>query len=117
MRHRVDGRKLGRKTEARIALLRTLSKQLVLHGEVETTLPKAKELKRFADKLVTDAKKKDLQHIRLIERELSDRELVKKLTDEIAPKFAEVEGGYTTVLRTGFRKGDGAPTAIVRWSK
>ncbi|WP_018963267.1 50S ribosomal protein L17 [Coprothermobacter platensis] len=117
MRHKVDGRKLGRKTEARMALLRTLSKQLVLYGQVETTLPKAKELKRFADKLVTDAKAKDLQHIRLIERQLADRELVHKLTEEIAPRFSEVNGGYTSLLKTGFRKGDGAPTAIVRWSK
>lgn len=117
MKHRVDGRKLGRKTEARIALLRTLSKQLVIHGEVETTLPKAKELKRFADKLVTHAKSKELHDIRLVEKHLGDRELVKKLTDEIAPRFADVNGGYTTVLKTGFRKGDGAPTAVVRWSK
>lgn len=117
MKHRIDRRKLGRKTQARIALLRTLARQLVEHGQLETTLPKAKELKRFAERLVSYAKAGDLHHIRLLERHLGDRELVKKMTDEIGPRFEGVKGGYVTLLKSGFRRGDGAPTAVVRWSK
>ncbi len=122
MRHNVAHRKLGRVTEHRLALLRNLATALLRHEHIETTLPKAKELRPFVERLITVAKRgvaagaadsKVLNARRLVLKDLQDREVVSKLFDSLAPRFAERPGGYTRILKTGFRRGDGADTALV----
>ena len=122
MRHNVAHRKLGRVTEHRLALLRNLATALLRHEHIETTLPKAKELRPFVERLITVAKRgvaagaadsKILNARRLVLKDLQDREVVSKLFDSLAPRFAERPGGYTRILKTGFRRGDGADTALV----
>jgi large subunit ribosomal protein L17 len=122
MRHNVGHRKLGRVTEHRIAMLRNQAMALLRHEQIETTLPKAKELRPFVERLITIAKRgvasgeengKALHARRLVLAELPDKGVVAKLFDTIAPRFAERPGGYTRILRVGFRRGDAAEVAHV----
>jgi large subunit ribosomal protein L17 len=120
--HNVAHRKLGRLTEHRIALLRNQATALLRHEKIETTMPKAKELRPFVERLITiakrgvkagDAKGGTLHARRMVLMEIQDREIVGKLFDTIAPRFAERPGGYTRILRVGFRRGDAAEVAHV----
>jgi len=121
MRHRVGQRKLGRVTEHRIAMLRNQAHALLQHGHIETTVPKAKELRPFVERLITIAKRavvdgsaaKALTARREILRDIPDRDIVAKLFTEIAPKYASRPGGYTRLLRVGYRQGDAAELALV----
>lgn len=122
MRHRVAHRKLGRVTEHRIALLRNQATALLRHERIETTVPKAKELRPFVEHLITTAKHgvaaeaepaKSLHYRRMVMRDVADRDVVAKLFDAIAPRFASRNGGYTRLLRIGYRRGDSAEVAQV----
>ncbi len=115
MRHRLQGRKFGRETDARRLMMRNLVKSMVEHGQIHTTLAKAKEMRRFVERVVTYGKKDSIHSRRLAYTVLGDRDLVKKLFEEIAPAFANRNGGYTRVLKAGFRKGDNAPMAIIQF--
>ena len=115
MRHRVGHRKLGRVTPHRMALLRNLATALFERERIRTTLMKAKELRPYAEKLITLAKRDDdrLHARRLAGRVLQDRTVMKKLFDDLGARFAARPGGYTRILRLGPRRGDGAEMAIV----
>jgi len=131
MRHRVAYRKLGRVTEHRLAMLRNQATALLLHEHVTTTVPRAKELRPFVERLITIAKRgianggnggapheeaaagRALHARRLVLQDLVDREVVSKLFDTIAPRFADRPGGYTRLLRIGYRRGDSAEMAQV----
>jgi large subunit ribosomal protein L17 len=115
MRHRVGFRKLGRITPHRIALLRNLATALFERERIRTTLMKAKELRPFAEKLITQAKRDDdrLHARRLVAREIHDVVVVRKLFDDLGARYASRPGGYTRILRLGPRRGDGAEMAIV----
>ena len=118
MRHRVGLRKLGRVTEHRIAMLRNQAEALIQHEHIETTLPKAKELRPFVERIITIAKRglagdAALHARRLVLRDIQNREVVGKLFDTIAPRFAERPGGYTRILRVGYRRGDSAEVAQI----
>ncbi|MDI3504569.1 MAG: large subunit ribosomal protein [Candidatus Cloacimonadota bacterium] len=115
MRHRLEGRKFGRETDARRLMMRNLVKSMIEHGQIHTTLAKAKEMRRFVERVVTYGKNDTVHSRRLAYSVLGDRDLVKKLFDEIAPTFANRNGGYTRVLKAGFRKGDNAPMAIIQF--
>ncbi|MCB5234798.1 MAG: 50S ribosomal protein L17 [Candidatus Cloacimonetes bacterium] len=115
MRHRVEGRKFGRETDARRLMMRNLVRSMVEHGQINTTLAKAKEMRRHVERLVTYGKKDTVHSRRLAYSVLGDRDLVKKLFDEIAPAFADRNGGYTRVIKAGFRRGDNAPMAIIQF--
>lgn len=114
MRHAVHGRKLGRTSAHRRALFRNQLASLVEHERITTTLEKAKELRPIAEKLVTQGKRGTVEARRRVRR-MIDRHLVKKLFDDIAPRFAEREGGYTRILKLGPRKGDGAEMALIEF--
>jgi len=120
MRHRNAHRKLGRVSEHRTALLRNQAMALIRHERIETTMPKAKELRPFVERLITIAKRgvaageangKSLHARRLVLAELPDKAVVGKLFESIAPRYAERPGGYTRILRVGFRRGDSAEVA------
>ncbi len=121
MRHRVAHRKLGRVTEHRIAMLRNQATALLRHEHLTTTVPRAKELRPFVERLITIAKRgvagggngRQLHARRLVLRDLPDQEIVTKLFDTIAPRFASRAGGYTRLLKIGFRRGDAAEVAQV----
>jgi large subunit ribosomal protein L17 len=117
MRHRVSHRKLGRVTEHRIAMLRNQATALLRHEHLTTTVPRAKELRPFVERLITIAKRGaangPLHARRLVMEDLQDREVVTKLFDTLAPRFESRSGGYTRLLRLGFRKGDAAEIAQV----
>jgi large subunit ribosomal protein L17 len=113
MRHGNGLRKLNRTSAHREALLRNLSQALLRHEVIKTTLPKAKELRRVAEPLITLGKKPSLANRRLAFSRLRDRELVSKLFNELGPRYASRNGGYTRVLKFGFRLGDNAPMAII----
>ena len=115
MRHRVGHRKLGRVTPHRMALLRNLATALFERERIRTTLMKAKELRPYAEKLITLARREDdrLHARRLAARALQDRTVMKKLFDDLGARFAARPGGYTRILRLGPRRGDGAEMAIV----
>src|SRR5262245_45370211 len=122
MRHRVAHRKLGRVTEHRIAMLRNQATALLRHEHLTTTVPRAKELRPFVERLITIAKRgvtagdangRVLTARRLVMRDVQDREVVSKLFDSIAPRFASRPGGYTRLLRLGYRRGDSAEVAQV----
>jgi large subunit ribosomal protein L17 len=115
MRHRVGHRKLGRVTPHRIALLRNLATALFERERIRTTLMKAKELRPYAERLITLAKRDGdgLHARRLVRRDIQDGEVVKKLFDTLGTRFATRPGGYTRILRLGPRRGDGAEMAIV----
>jgi len=122
MRHNLAYRKLGRVSEHRTALLRNQAMALIRHERIETTMPKAKELRPFVERLITIAKRgvasgdangKSLHARRLVLAELPDKAIVGKLFESIAPRYAERPGGYTRILRVGFRRGDSAEVAQV----
>lgn len=113
MRHGIKGRKLNRTSSHRRALLANLACQLIEHEQIKTTLPKAKELKRYMDKLVTLGKKGDLHARRQAAGKLYKTEAVKKLFDTLGGRYQERNGGYTRVLKCGFRYGDAAPMAFI----
>ncbi len=115
MRHRVKGRKLGRKREHRIALRRNILKSLFTYGRITTTLAKAKEFRPYAEKMITLAKVKNRHRVRRAAQLLgNDKEVVKKLFDEIGPQFVDRPGGYTRIMKLARpRLGDGAPRAIL----
>ncbi|GAB1467919.1 50S ribosomal protein L17 [Candidatus Cloacimonadota bacterium] len=115
MRHRVEGRKFGREMDARRLMMRNLVKSMVEHGQLNTTLAKAKEMRGHVDRVITYGKANTVHARRLAYIILGDRSLVKRLFDEIAPKFEGRNGGYTRVLKAGFRKGDSAPMAIIQF--
>ncbi|MEJ5165767.1 MAG: 50S ribosomal protein L17 [Thermoanaerobaculia bacterium] len=115
MRHNVAGKKLGRKTEHRLSMFRNLLKALVKNERIETTLEKAKNLRHFADRVITWGKKGDLHSKRMVYRYVPNHKLVKKVFDELAPRFMDRAGGYTRVLKLGKRDGDGAERAIIEY--
>jgi large subunit ribosomal protein L17 len=113
MRHRCANRKLGRTSEHRIATLRNLAAALIEHERITTTMGKAKELRPYAERLIAKAQQDTVHSRRMVARDLHDRDLVKRLFDEVAPRFSGRPGGYTRVLRTMPRRGDAAEMAIV----
>jgi large subunit ribosomal protein L17 len=122
MRHRKAHRKLGRVSEHRTALLRNQATALLLHERIETTVPKAKELRPFVERIITIAKRgvkaadpkgKTLSARRLVLRDVHDEDVVTKLFDSLAPRFAERPGGYTRILKLGHRRGDAAEVAQI----
>lgn len=113
MRHRVSVRKLGKTPSHRRAMLRNMVTSLFRHERITTTAPKAKEAKRWAERMITLGKRGDLHARRQAASFVNDETVLKKLFDEIAPSFKERQGGYTRVVRTGVRKGDVAETAIL----
>ena len=113
MRHLKQGRKLGRTTAHRKALLRNLATALLEHERIITTQPKAKELRRVADKLVTLGKRGNLHARRQALQVVQSNAVVQKLFNEIAPRFAGRQGGYTRILRLGYRPGDAAAMAVI----
>jgi large subunit ribosomal protein L17 len=115
MRHRVKGRKLGRSPSHRKAMFRNQLASLVREESIKTTLPRAKELRPIAEKVVTQGKRDTLHARRLVNRWLPERDLVKKLFDDIAPRFQERPGGYTRIIKLGPRLGDGAEMAVLEF--
>lgn len=113
MRHAKKGRALGRTSEHKKALLRNMASSLFRHGRIETTQAKAKELRPFAEKLITLAKRGDLHSKRRAARHIQDRDVLVRLFDQIGPAVGERAGGYTRILKTGFRAGDGAEKAFI----
>jgi len=113
MRHRKKGRGLSRTAEHRAAMLRNLATSLFLHGRVETTTPKAKELRRYAEPLITKAKRGDLHARRVVARKITDDAALAKLFGEIGPRMSERAGGYTRVRHVGHRPGDAAEMSII----
>lgn len=113
MRHANSGRKLGVTTTHRKAMFANMAAALIKHEQISTTLPKAKELRGFVEKLITMAKKGGLPNRRLAQSHLRDETMLKKLFDILGPRYKERPGGYTRVLKAGFRYGDNAPMAII----
>ena len=122
MRHRVAHRKLGRVTEHRIAMLRGQATALIRHEHIETTVARAKELRPFVERLISVAKRslgsgegsaRNVTARRTVARDIADRDVVRKLFDTIAPRYVERPGGYTRLLRVGYRRGDSAEVALV----
>lgn len=113
MRHRLGLRKLNRTSSHRLAMLRNLTNALLKHEVIKTTLPKAKELRRVAEPMITLGKSPTLANRRLAFSRLRDRDLVGKLFNELGPRYANRNGGYLRILKTGFRVGDNAPMALV----
>lgn len=113
MRHRKAGRQLRRTSEQKLALMRSLASSLIEHGAIETTEAKAKELRPFIEKLITRARSGTLHDRRLAIRHVQKRDTADKLFREIGPRFASRAGGYTRILKTGHRKGDGAEMARI----
>ena len=113
MRHRLGLRKLNRTSSHRLAMLRNMTNSLLRHEAITTTLPKAKELRRVAEPIITLGKSPSLANRRLAFNRLRDREMVGKLFDELGPRFANRNGGYLRILKYGFRRGDNAPMALV----
>ena len=113
MRHRLSNRKLNRTSSHRQALLRNLANALLQHEAIKTTLPKAKELRRVVEPLITLAKTPSVANRRLAFARLRDRDIVVKLFDELGPRYQARPGGYTRILKFGFRSGDNAPMAFM----
>jgi large subunit ribosomal protein L17 len=113
MRHRKAGRQLRRTSEQKLALMRNLATSLIEHGAIETTEAKAKELRPFVERLITKARSGTLHDRRLAGRHIQKREAADKLFKEIGPRFASRPGGYTRILKTRHRKGDGAELARI----
>ncbi len=113
MRHRHGLRKLNRTSEHRLAMLRNMTNSLLKHEVIRTTLPKAKELRRVAEPIITLGKKPSLANRRLAFNRLRDRDMVVKLFDELGPRYSARNGGYLRILKMGFRVGDNAPMALV----
>ena len=113
MRHRKKGRKLSRTPSHRKATLRNLASSLFRHGRIETTTAKAKELRPFAERLITLARRGDVHARRLAARKIQDRQVLGALFDDIAPRYMERPGGYTRILKLGNRKGDAAEMSLI----
>lgn len=113
MRHGHGLRKLNRTSSHRLAMLRNMTVSLLRHEEIRTTLPKAKELRRVVEPMITLGKKPSLANRRLAFDRLRDRGIVEKLFDDLGPRYAKRNGGYLRILKMGFRKGDNAPLALV----
>lgn len=111
--HRVTGRNLSRYKDQRAALLRGLTSELIRHERITTTLAKAKETRIVAEKLITHGKKATLHHRRLALSKMPNKKIVKKVFDELAPRYAERPGGYTRITKLGPRQGDGASMAVI----
>jgi large subunit ribosomal protein L17 len=115
MRHKVSGKRLGRPTDQRLALLRGLVRDLFLHGQIETTLPKAKEARRVAEKILRQAKNDTLHSRRMVRRLIQDEDVIHSLFTDLADRYAEREGGFTQVIPKAFpRRGDGSRLAVLR---
>ena len=114
MRHQKSGRKLNRTSSHRQAMFRNMAASLIRHEEIRTTLPKAKELRRVAEPLITMARSPSLARRRRAFARLRDSAAVAKLFDELGPRFQDRPGGYTRILKCGFRAGDRAPMALVQ---
>jgi len=110
-----SNKKLNRTSSHRKALLANLANALITHGRIKTTLPKAKALRPYAEKLVTLGKKDDFNTRRRLISKIKDKSIAKKLCEEVSPKFKERNGGYTRILKTGYRYGDSAPMAIIEF--
>ncbi|MES2354215.1 MAG: 50S ribosomal protein L17 [Pseudomonadota bacterium] len=113
MRHRQSNRKLNRTTSHRLAMLRNMANSLLQHEVIKTTLPKAKELRRVAEPLITLGKAPTLANRRLAFNRTRDRDIVSKLFNELGPRYKARNGGYLRILKFGFRQGDNAPMALV----
>ena len=113
MRHRSGLRKLNRTSSHRLAMFRNMTVSLLRHEAIKTTLPKAKELRRVAEPILTLGKTPSLANRRLAFARLRDREMVSKLFDELGPRYAARNGGYLRILKFGFRQGDNAPMALI----
>lgn len=113
MRHRQSNRKLNRTTSHRLAMFRNMTVSLLKHEIIKTTLPKAKELRRFVEPLITLGKEPSLANHRLAFDRLRDRDIVVKLFGELGPRYKTRPGGYLRILKYGFRNGDNAPMALV----
>lgn len=115
MRHRVHTFKIGRTSAHRRAMMANMASSLIEHGQITTTLVKAKEMRRYAEKLVTMAKTDSVHHRRLVVARIHNKDAAKKLFDEVAPQFANRAGGYTRILKLGKRIGDAAEMSIIQW--
>jgi len=115
MRHGVAHRKLGRTSSHRSAMFANMAASLIKHEQITTTLPKAKDLRPVVEKLVTLGKRGDLHARRIAIARLRDADLVKKLIDVIGPRYKERHGGYTRIMKAGFRQGDNAPMAVIEF--
>jgi large subunit ribosomal protein L17 len=113
MRHGTGLKKLGRTSSHRLAMFRNMTVSLLRHEEITTTLPKAKALRRVVEPMITLGKQASLANRRLAYDRLRDRSIVAKLFDDLGPRYAKRNGGYLRILKTGFRKGDNAPLALV----
>ncbi len=113
MRHGKGYRRLNRTASHRKALFANMASGLIKHEQITTTLPKAKELRRVVDRLITLAKKGDLNSRRIAISKVRDKDMVAKLFDTLGPRYADRHGGYTRVLKAGFRHGDSAPMAVI----
>ena len=113
MRHRISGRRLGRTSEHRLALMRNMSTSLFDKERIRTTLQKAKELRSFAEKLITLSKKESLHARRLVLRDVHDKAVVSKLFDTLSARYSQRPGGYTRIIKLGPRRGDNAEMAII----
>ncbi len=113
MRHRVSNRKLNRTSSHRKAMLQNMTNSLLKHEIIKTTLPKAKELRKVAEPLITLSKKATVANRRIAFDRLRDRDIVVKLFDELGPRYQSRNGGYLRILKCGFRDGDNAPMALV----
>ena len=117
MRHRQSGRKLNRTSSHRKSLFKNMAQALLKHEQIVTTLPKAKELKRVVEKLITLGKKGNLHSRRLAFNQIRDKDIVSKLFDILAKRYLDRKGGYTRVLKAGFRYGDSAPPPLTSGSR
>jgi large subunit ribosomal protein L17 len=115
MRHKNGLRKLNRTSSHRLALLKNLSKALIEHETIKTTLPKAKELRRFIERLITVARKDTVANRRFVFAKIRDKELTAKMFDVLGPRYVTRPGGYTRILKAGFRPGDNAPIAYIQF--
>ena len=115
MYHQISGRKLGRTTDHKEAMIKNLVTSLILHERITTTEAKAKELRRYADRIITLGKKGDLASIRRAARSVKSKEALGKLFKELGPRFQGRNGGYTRIIHYRSRKGDGAPLVIMEW--
>jgi len=115
MRHRKQGRKLNRTSSHRQAMFANMAAALIRHEQIVTTVPKAKELRPFAERLVTLAKRGDLHSRRQAISKIRDKDAVSKLFETIGPRYASRNGGYTRIMRAGFRHGDNAPVAVIEF--
>ena len=115
MRHNISGRKLNRTSSHRKAMFSNMVNALIKHEQITTTLPKAKELRPIIEKMVTLSRKNDLHSRRQAISKLQDNDMVKKLFDVLGPRYAERAGGYTRIIKAGFRYGDSAPMAVIEF--